>query len=94
VQAGGLRLDLLTRRVGGTTPDGVDVELSDRESALLATLMGAPGRVFSRAQLLDRAFDGAESDGTIDLYVHYLRRKLGKQVIRTVHGSGYRYGLE
>jgi len=94
VQAGGLRLDLLTRRVGGATPDGVDVELSDRESALLATLMGAPGLVFSRAQLLDRAFDGAESDGTIDLYVHYLRRKLGKQVIRTVHGSGYRYGLE
>ncbi|MBJ7399653.1 MAG: response regulator transcription factor [Mycolicibacterium sp.] len=94
LQAGGLRLDLLTRRVGGATPDGEDVELSDRESALLATLMGAPGRVFSRAQLLDRAFDGAESDGTIDLYVHYLRRKLGKQVIRTVHGSGYRYGFE
>jgi DNA-binding response OmpR family regulator len=94
VQAGGLRLDLLTRRAGGATPDGADVELSDRESALLATLMGSPGRVFSRAQLLDRAFDGAESDGTIDLYVHYLRRKLGKQVIRTVHGSGYRYGFE
>ena len=94
VQAGGLRLDLLTRRVGGATPDGEDVELSDRESALLATLMSAPGRVFSRAQLLERAFDGAESDGTIDLYVHYLRRKLGKQVIRTVHGSGYRYGFE
>ena len=94
VQAGGLRLDLLTRRVGGATPDGEDVELSDRESALLVTLMGAPGRVFSRAQLLERAFDGAESDGTIDLYVHYLRRKLGRQVIRTVHGSGYRYGFE
>ena len=94
VQAGGLRLDLLTRRVGGATPDGDDVELSDRESALLVTLMSAPGRVFSRAQLLERAFDGAESDGTIDLYVHYLRRKLGKQVIRTVHGSGYRYGFE
>lgn len=94
VQAGGLRLDLLTRRAGGATPDGEDVELSDRESALLATLMSAPGRVFSRAQLLERAFDGAESDGTIDLYVHYLRRKLGRQVIRTVHGSGYRYGFE
>ena len=94
VQAGGLRLDLLTRRVGGATPDGDDVELSDRESALLVTLMSAPGRVFSRAQLLERAFDGAESDGTIDLYVHYLRRKLGKQVIRTVHGSGSRYGFE
>ena len=94
LQAGGLRLDLVTRRASGATPEGEDVELSDREAALLATLMGAPGRVFSRAQLLDRAFEGAESDGTIDLYVHYLRRKLGKQVIRTVHGSGYRFGLE
>jgi DNA-binding response OmpR family regulator len=94
LQAGGLRLDLVTRRASGATPEGGDVELSDREAALLATLMGAPGRVFSRAQLLDRAFEGAESDGTIDLYVHYLRRKLGKQVIRTVHGSGYRFGLE
>lgn len=94
LQAGGLRLDLVTRRASGATPESEDVELSDREAALLATLMGAPGRVFSRAQLLDRAFEGAESDGTIDLYVHYLRRKLGKQVIRTVHGSGYRFGLE
>ena len=94
VQAGGLRLDLVTRRASGTTPEGLEVELSDREAALLAELMGAPARVFTRAQLLDRAFDGAESDGTIDLYVHYLRRKLGKQVIRTVHGSGYRFGLE
>ena len=94
LQAGGLRLDLVSRRVSGDTPEDEDVELSDREAALLATLMGAPGRVFSRTQLLERAFDGAESDGTVDLYVHYLRRKLGKQVVRTVHGTGYRFGLE
>ena len=94
LQAGGLRLDLVTRRATGAMPDGEDVELSDREAALLATLMGAPGRIFTRSQLLDRAFEGAEADGTIDLYVHNLRRKLGKQVIRTVHGSGYRFGLE
>lgn len=99
LQAGGLRLDLVGRRVAGDTPDGEDVELSDREAALLATLMGTPGRVFSRTQLLERAFDGAQSDGaqsdgTVDLYVHYLRRKLGKKVVRTVHGTGYRFGLE
>ena len=94
LQAGGLRLDLLTRRVSGATPSGEDVELSDRESALLAALMSAPGRVLSRAQLLDRAFDGVESDGAVDLYVHYLRRKLGKSVVRTVHGTGYRFGLQ
>lgn len=92
LQAGGLRLDLVTRRVTGDTPSGDDVELSDREAALLAALMSSPGQVLSRAQLLARAFDGVESDGTVDLYVHYLRRKLGKTVVRTVHGSGYRLG--
>ena len=89
--AGGLRLDLMTRRVSGA--DG-DVELTDRESSLLATLMRSPRMVFSRPQLLMRAFDGVESEAAVDLYVHYLRRKLGKNVVRTVHGSGYRFGLE
>ena len=86
LNVGGLRLDLLTRRAN-------DVELTDRECALLATLMQSPGRVFSRPQLLMHAFDGVDSDGAVDLYVHYLRRKLGKKVIATVHGSGYRFGL-
>lgn len=94
LQAGGLRLDLLTREVSGATPDGVDVELSEREASLLSTLMAAPKRVFSRARLLDTVFIGVDSDGTIDLNVHYLRRKLGKKVVRTVHGSGYQFGLE
>lgn len=93
LQAGGLRLDLLTRRVSGATLDD-DVELTDRECALLSTLMSAPKRVFSRPQLLLQAFDGVESDNAVDLYVHYLRRKLGKQVVATVHGSGYRFGFE
>lgn len=94
VQAGGLRLDRVTRRVSGTTPAGVEVELSEREASLLGTLMAAPKRVFSRAQLLETVFAGVESTGAVDLYVHYLRRKLGKQVVRTLHGSGYRFGLE
>ena len=92
LQAGGLRLDLMTRRLSGA--DGVMVELTDRESALMATLMRSPRTVFSRPQLLMRAFDGVESEATVDLYVHYLRRKLGKNAVRTVHGSGYRFGLE
>lgn len=92
LHVGTLRLDLLTRRVRGA--DGTEVELTDRECALLATLMNAPARVFSRPQLLMHAFDGLESEAAVDLYVHYLRRKLGKQVVRTIHGSGYRFGLE
>lgn len=94
LQVGGLRLDLLSRVVSGATPDGEEVQLSDREASLLATLMAAPKRIFSRARLLDTVFIGVDSDGTVDLYVHYLRRKLGKNVIRTVHGSGYRFGPE
>ncbi|MCX2929129.1 response regulator transcription factor [Mycobacterium sp. CVI_P3] len=94
VAAGGLRLDRVTRRVAGVATGGDEVELSEREASLLSTLMAAPKRVFSRAQLLDSVFDGVESGGAVDLYVHYLRRKLGKQVIRTVHGAGYRFGLE
>ena len=94
VCAGGLRLNRVTRRVSGATPAGAEVELSEREASLLATLMGAPKRVFSRGQLLDSVFDGADTPGTVDSYVHYLRRKLGKQVVRTVHRTGYRFGLE
>jgi DNA-binding response OmpR family regulator len=94
VQAGGLRLDRVTRRVTRMTDRGVDVELSERETSLLCTLMAAPKRVFTRAQLLESVFGGAESTGAVDLYVHYLRRKLGKQVVRTVHRTGYQFGLE
>jgi two-component system, OmpR family, response regulator QseB len=94
IMAGGLRLDRVTRGVVGTATDNVEVELSEREASLLGTLMATPKRVFSRAQLLDAVFKGTESAGAVDLYVHYLRRKLGKQVIRTVHGAGYRFGLE
>jgi DNA-binding response OmpR family regulator len=94
LQAGGLRLDRVTRRVTGATPNGADVDLSEREASLLAMLMGAPRRVFSRAQLLESVFDRAENPGAVDSYVHYLRRKLGKQVVRTVHRTGYRFGAE
>jgi DNA-binding response OmpR family regulator len=92
--AGGIVLDRVARRVTGGTPGRTEVELSEREAALLAILMESPRRVFSRGQLLESAFDGVESPGAVDLYVHYLRRKLGKQVVRTVHRAGYRFGLE
>jgi two-component system response regulator QseB len=48
--------------------------------------------VFSRAELLDRVFDAAESETVVDTYVHYCRRKLGRDVIKTVRGLGYRLG--
>jgi len=92
LRVGGLCLDRLTRTVSGDTVDGAGVELSEREAALLGVLMSAPRRVFTRGQLLDAVFDGVDSLGAVDTYVHYLRRKLGRDVVRTIHGSGYRFG--
>jgi two-component system response regulator QseB len=83
-------LDLATRTVRRT--DGSAVELSEREAALLGLLAARPGAVFSRGDLLDRVFDEAESETVVDTYVHYCRRKLGRGVISTVRGLGYRLG--
>ena len=75
------------RRAGGP-----DVELSAREAALLGVLAARPRQVFSRRDLLERVFDSAGSDNAVDTYVHYCRRKLGRDVISTVRGLGYRLG--
>jgi two-component system response regulator QseB len=83
-------LDLATRTVRRT--DGSSVELSEREATLLGLLAARPGAVFSRGELLDRVFDEAESETVVDTYVHYCRRKLGRGVISTVRGLGYRLG--
>lgn len=81
--------DPLARSVEG--PDRT-VQLSAREAALLELLAGRPQRVFARAEIRSRVFGEADSDSVVDTYVHYLRRKLGRDVIRTVHGVGYRVG--
>ena len=77
---------------------GQAVELTPSEFDLLATLMGAPGRVFSRLELLDRlqgtAYEGYER--TIDVHIRNLRTKIEPdpskpRYIETVYGSGYRF---
>jgi DNA-binding response OmpR family regulator len=93
LRVGGLCLDRLTRTVSGYV-DGAGVELSEREAALLSVLMSAPHRVFTRGQLLDAVFDGVDSLGAVDTYVHYLRRKLGRGIVLTVRGTGYRLGAK
>jgi DNA-binding response OmpR family regulator len=73
------------------------IELSPREYALLETLVRNRGRVLSRDQLLERVwgYDAEPQGNVVDLYIHYLRRKLGpdgrdgEPLIRTVRGSGY-----
>lgn len=87
---GSARLDTRARRV---LRDGSDpIDLSSREFALLDLLARHPSRVYSRDELLYQVFDNAERPGAVDTYVHYVRRKLGRSVIRTVHGLGYRLG--
>jgi two-component system, OmpR family, response regulator QseB len=83
-------LDVPARRVYG---DGrPDVELSGRECDLLHLLAARPDRVFTREELMAAVFADAEGSGVVDTYVHYLRRKLGRDAVRTVHGLGYRMG--
>ena len=90
VAIGEATLDVLHHTV--LLPDGVEVELSQREAALLRNLAVRPGRVVSRSELLAQVFGAAESVGVVDTYVHYLRRKLGTGAILTVRGVGYRIG--
>jgi len=92
------RLSLTDRAVlggeggSGAGDSGATVALSERECRLLAVLAGSPEQVFTRPQLLARVFDQADTVGTVDTYVHYLRRKLGRESIQTVRGLGYRLG--
>ena len=83
-------LDIGTRSV--RLADGQEVTLSEREAMLLTVLARNPRRVFSRSELVGSVFEGAEEEGVVDTYVHYLRRKLGRPVVETVRGLGYRAG--
>ena len=77
------------------------VDLTSSEFELLATLMAAPGRTFSRSELLERlqgiAFEGYER--TIDVHIHNLRVKIEPDAsqpryIETVYGAGYRFMMQ
>jgi DNA-binding response OmpR family regulator len=85
---GDIALDPAARTV---TRDGVAVDLSPREFALLAALLERPGTALSKTQLEERLYgwgDEVESNA-IEVHVHNLRRKLGADAIRTVRGVGY-----
>lgn len=73
---------------------GEAVELSKREWAILIPLMTHPNKIFSKANLEDKlyALDSEINSNTIEVYVHHIRSKLGKDFIRTIRGLGYRLG--
>jgi DNA-binding response OmpR family regulator len=89
LRAGEVVLDLRARRA--TVGDRC-VELTAREFALAETLMRNPGQVLSREQLLSHVwgYDFDPGSNVVDVYIRYLRRKLGDDVIETVRGMGYR----
>ncbi len=73
--------------------DGSALDLSRTEFELLALLAAQPGRVFTRAQILDHAWSdgGCVTDRTVDAHIKSLRRKLPEaELIETVRGFGYR----
>jgi DNA-binding response OmpR family regulator len=88
VQVGDVELDPATRRVrrGDDT-----IHLTPTEFDLFAYLAAHPGRVFTRTQLLDQVWGYGDDSGarTVDSHVRALRRKLGADIVRTVHGVGY-----
>lgn len=88
LRAGGVCIDPLRRQA---TIAGRSVRLSAREFSLLKAFVSHPGQVLSRQQLLSMAWGINFDPGTnlVDVYVRYLRRKLGEPVIQTVRGAGY-----
>ncbi|WP_141579946.1 response regulator transcription factor [Actinomadura sp. WMMA1423] len=88
VRVGDLEVDQRARRV---RRDGGEVHLTPTEFDLLACLLRNRGTVLTRAVLLEQVWDWADASGTrvVDSHVKALRRKLGQELIRTVHGVGY-----
>jgi DNA-binding response OmpR family regulator len=91
--AGNVTLNLATREVRRA---GALVELTAREFALLELLLRAPGRVYTRAQILDYVwnYDFDPQTNLVDVYINRLRQKIGdpdSSLIDTVRGVGYRF---
>jgi two-component system, OmpR family, response regulator len=89
LNVGDLSLDPARRRV---TSGGVEITLTAREYALLEYLMRRPGEVVSKTELLDHVWDASldTAPNAVEVYVGYLRRKLGRDRLETVRGAGYR----
>jgi len=89
LEAGGVTLDIRTRKA---MVEGEAVDLTAREFTMLETLMTHAGQVLSREQLLAQVwgYDYDPGSNVVEVYIRYLRRKLGDELIETVRGMGYR----
>jgi DNA-binding response OmpR family regulator len=89
LRAGDASLDLRTRQI---VIDDRTVELTAREFALAEAFFRHPGQILSREQLLSHVwgYDYDPGSNVVEVYVRYLRQKLGEDRITTVRGMGYR----
>ncbi|GAA1994658.1 response regulator transcription factor [Microbacterium pumilum] len=74
------------------SPTGLRVGLTATETALLELLSASPEHVFSRDEILGAVFASGDAPGSVDTYVHYIRRKSTPEIIETIRGRGYRIG--
>jgi DNA-binding response OmpR family regulator len=91
LQAGGIALDETRQRC---SKDGQDIELTAGEFRLLRYFMLHPGQLLSKTQLAEHLYDGeTERDSNvIEVQINRLRGKLGRELIQTRRGQGYRFG--
>jgi two-component system OmpR family response regulator len=89
LRVGAVRLDPASHEVDVS---GEPVELTSREFALLEYLARHAGRVLTKTELLDHVWDAAAetAPNAVEVYVGYLRRKIGAERLVTVRGAGYR----
>ncbi|MCB9698970.1 MAG: response regulator transcription factor [Alphaproteobacteria bacterium] len=93
VEAGGVRLDVEAFRAWAAE---TEIQLTVTEFRLLEVMLRRPGRVFTRDELVERAYEGPHhvSDRTLDSHIRRIRQKLregGLDPIETVHGLGFRF---
>lgn len=76
--------------------NGEIVDFSKREWAILIPLLSHPNKIFSKTNLEEKLYDldSEVSSNTIEVYIHHIRAKLGKDFIRNVRGLGYRLGTQ
>jgi two-component system OmpR family response regulator len=91
ITLGLLQVDIAAHAIHG--PDG-QIDLSQREWIIFEALLKRPGQIVSKSQIEDQiyAFDSEVESNTIEVYVSRLRKKLGKDVVQTLRGLGYRLG--
>ena len=92
IQRGNMTLDLRTRKV---SVGEHEIELPAREFTMAEVFFRHPGQVMTRQQLLDLVwgYDYDPGSNIVDVYVGYLRKKLGNEAIETVRGMGYRLNI-